>query len=198
MFTGLIEGVGTVLSLRRRSTGTHLSIRTDLIGITRGESIAVNGVCQTVVETGKGSFSCDVLSETLRITNVGHLRPGSLVNLERALRQGDRLGGHIVNGHVDGMGTVTSVSMSPLRIEISVAPQLFKYLVPKGSVAVDGISLTIGPQLARGHFEVFIVPHSWENTNLSNTRVGRKVNIEIDILAKYIYNFLRRGRGEGT
>ncbi len=158
----------------------------------------MNGVCQTVVETGQGSFSCDVLPETLRITTVGHLRPGSLVNLERALRQGDRLGGHIVNGHVDGMGTVTSVSTNPLKIEISVAPQLFKYLVPKGSVAVDGISLTIGPRLARGRFEVFIIPHSWENTNLNNTSVGHKVNIEIDILAKYIYNFLGRRRSEGT
>ena len=194
MFTGLVERVGTVSSLRRTSSGARLTVRAALEGLETGESIAVNGVCQTVVEHRVGSFSFDLIAETLRVTNLGFLRPGSIVNLERALRPGDRIGGHIVNGHVDGMGTIVSVLRNPLGLEISVDTDIFGYLVPKGSVAIDGISLTVGPDLSEGRFYVYIITHTWENTNLSKARPGQKVNIEVDILGKYVYKFLSAGR----
>jgi riboflavin synthase len=151
-----------------------------------GESISVNGVCQTVAVREGGNFSCDVMAETLRVSNIGTLRHGSLVNLERALRAGDRLGGHIVNGHVDGLGTVTRITPEPRTVKIAVGPDIMRFIVPKGSVAIDGISLTIGPSPGGGSFDVHIIPHTWENTNLGAMRVGAKVNIEIDILAKYM------------
>jgi riboflavin synthase len=197
LFTGLIEDIGSVVSLRRSSTGARLKVTTKLESLSQGESVAVNGACQTVVETGKGSFTCDVLPETLRVTNLGKLKPGSPVNLERAVGPGDRLGGHIVNGHVDGTGEVTAVSRNPWRIEISVPDEIFAYIVAKGSVAIDGISLTVGPNPAGGRFEVFIIPHTMEHTNLAGVKPGRKVNIEVDIIGKYVYNYLHRTRGKG-
>lgn len=192
MFTGLVERVGTVISLRRNSTGARLRVKSALEGLEVGESVAVNGACQTVSETGRESFSVDVLPETLRATNFGGLRPGTLVNLERAVPAGARLGGHIVNGHVDGVGLIVGVSRNPLRLEIEVGPELLRHIVPKGSVAVDGISLTVGPAVGKGKFEIFIIPHTWSNTNLRKARVGGRVNIEVDILAKYVESFLKR------
>lgn len=192
MFTGLIECTGTVVSLRRHGREGRLTVSSPLNDLSVGESISVNGVCQTVVARDGETFSCDVMGETLRVTNIGGLRTGSVVNLERALRPGDRLGGHIVNGHVDGLGTVTRVSSSPRMMSIAAEPGITRYIVPKGSVAVDGISLTVGPAPGGGRFDVYIVPHTWENTNLSTVRVGRKVNIEIDILVKYVELFSSR------
>ena len=189
MFTGLIEDVGRVVSMRRSSSGARLSIRTSLDGLDPGESIAVNGACQTVTAFRAGEFSCDVLRETLRVTNLGDLASGDPVNLERALRAGGRMGGHIVNGHVDGTGTLRRVSASRGSIEISVPPELAVFLVPKGSVAVDGISLTVGPEVGRDSFTVYVIPHTLENTTLHRARAGVKVNIETDILAKYIHKF---------
>jgi riboflavin synthase len=192
VFTGLVEDVGTVVSMKRRSMGARLRIGTALEGLERGDSIAVNGACQTVVETGRGTFTCDLLSETLRVTNLGGLRAGSLVNLERALEAHGRFGGHFVNGHVDGLGLVTAVSRHPLSLEIKVAPDLFRYLVPKGSVAVDGVSLTVGPEPKKGRFKVFIIPHTWEHTNLRRTRSGSRVNIEVDIIGKYVFKAMHQ------
>lgn len=192
MFTGLIEDVGKIVSLRRGSAAARLTVETGLPRLGVGGSIAVNGVCQTVVESSDGLFSCDVLQETLRVTNIGLLGPSSAVNLERAIRPDDRMGGHIVNGHVDGLGVISAVTRRPLVIYISVSPGIFRYIVPKGSVAVDGISLTVGPKPERGRFGVHIIPHTWESTNLVEARAGRKVNIEVDILAKYVEGFLRR------
>jgi riboflavin synthase len=191
LFTGLIECTGTVVSLKRRGTGARLTVSSPLHDLTIGESITVNGACQTVAGRDGGTFSCDVLGETLRVTNIGLLRPGSVVNLERALRPGDRLGGHIVNGHVDGLGTVTHVSRSSRALSIAVARNIITYLVPKGSVAVNGVSLTVGPKLGGGSFDVFIIPHTWDNTNLGGVRVGARVNVEIDILAKYVERFVK-------
>lgn len=191
MFTGLIECTGTVVSLRRRGREGRLTVSSPLRNLKVGESISVNGVCQTVAARDGETFSCDVMGETLRVTNIGGLRPGSPVNLERALRPGDRLGGHIVNGHVDGLGTVTRVSSTPRAVSIAAAPEITRYIVPKGSVAVDGISLTVGPNPGRGSFDVHIIPHTWENTTIGTVRVGRKVNIEVDILAKYVERFGR-------
>ena len=186
MFTGLVEDTGKVKLLERRGRGGVLHIRTDMEGLIEGESVAVNGVCQTVRAVDRGCFSCDVLPETMRVTNLGLLAPGALVNLERALRPDGRIGGHIVNGHIDGLGTVASVSRSPIRIGIRVPSGIFGYIVPKGSVAVDGVSLTVGPDPEAGRFDVFIIPHTWERTNLREVRIGRKLNIEVDILAKYV------------
>jgi len=189
MFTGLIETTGRIVSMRRSSRGGRLTVSSSLEGLSIGESVSVNGACQTVVRTGGGSFSCDVLPETLRVTNLGRLRAGSAVNLERALAAGARLGGHIVNGHVDGMGKVVRVTRDPLGIEIDAGRDLGRYMVPKGSVAVDGVSLTIGPDPAGGRFRVFIIPQTWETTTLGKVRPGSMVNIEVDILAKYVERF---------
>ncbi len=186
MFTGLVESTGVVRSLRRRAGGARLAIESGLAELSVGESVSVDGVCQTVVSIDGRAFTCDVLPETLRVTTLGSLRPGAIVNLERALAAGDRLGGHIVNGHVDGVGRVTRVIRRPLSIEIAVEPALGRYLVPKGSVAVNGVSLTVGPTARGGRFSVFIVPHTWERTNLSRCRPGSVVNIEVDIIAKYV------------
>ena len=191
MFTGLVECTGTVTALRRHGQLTRLTVSSTLDGLAIGESIAVNGVCQTIVERMEGAFSCDLLEETLRVTNIGLLRPGSVVNLERALRAGDRLGGHIVNGHIDGLGTVKRISRTQHMLSIAAAIDIVRYLVPKGSVAVNGVSLTVGPTPGKGGFDVFIIGHTWESTNLAGLRAGEKVNIEIDILAKYMERFVR-------
>lgn len=188
MFTGLVREVGKVRYLKRHSTGAVLSVSSEQ-EMEPGDSVAINGVCQTVSRLESRGFSCDVLQETLRATNFGTLKPGDRVNLERALLPGDPIGGHIVNGHVDGTGTVVKVTRKPYSVGIEVEKDLFKYLVPKASVAVDGISLTVGPETKDGYFEVYVIPHTWENTNISKAKPGRKVNIEIDILAKYVMEF---------
>jgi riboflavin synthase len=188
--------MGAAVSLRRVGPGARLTISSDLGEVAIGDSIAVNGVCQTVAERDGGVFACDVLAETLRVSTLGSLRPGSRVNLERALRSGDRFGGHIVNGHVDGVGTVTRVSRSSRMLDIAAPRGIIDYLVPKGSVAVDGVSLTVGPRPGATRFEVFIIPHTWERTTLGSMRAGAKVNIEIDILAKYVERFVRHTRGD--
>jgi riboflavin synthase len=196
LFTGLIEEVGRIVSMRRTPTGARLAVRCGMAGLETGESIAVNGACQTIAALSRDGFTCDLLRETLRVTNLGKLRPGAWVNLERAMRPGDRLGGHLVNGHVDGTARVLSISERPARIELLAPEDLSRYIVSKGSVALDGVSLTVGPDPAEGRFEVFIIPHTWEHTNLKHLKRGGEVNIEIDIVAKYIEAFTRQGRGD--
>ena len=192
MFTGLIEETGKVVYLKRRSTGAELAVKSTLTGLKNGDSVAVNGVCQTVKWLRGDMFACDVLPETLRVTNLGALGPGMEVNLERALMLGERLGGHLVNGHIDGTGTVRTVVRDPLSIEIGVDPGITKFLVPKGSVAIDGVSLTLGPDVTKDSFKVYIIPHTLENTCLRNVRPGSRVNIEVDILAKYVDKLTNR------
>jgi riboflavin synthase len=192
MFTGLIEETGKVIYLKRSSTTAELVIKSTLSGLKDGDSVAVNGVCQTVKWLRGDTFACDVLPETLRVTNLGSLGPGGEVNLERALMLGERLGGHLVNGHVDGTGVIRSVIRDPLSIEIGADPEITKFLVPKGSVAVDGISLTLGPDVTKDSFSVFIIPHTMDNTCLRNARPGSNVNIEVDILAKYVDKLTNR------
>ncbi|MCK4350430.1 MAG: riboflavin synthase [Candidatus Krumholzibacteria bacterium] len=196
MFTGLVEDIGTVVSLERSAAGARLTISSGLDGLDIGESISINGACQTVAALSARGFSCDVLTETLRATNLGRLKRGAKVNLERAMPSGGRLGGHLVNGHVDGVGTIVRIARRPLALDVAVEEDIFRYIVSKGSIALNGVSLTIGPDPARGRFEVFIVPHTWENTNLKDLRTGSRVNVEVDILAKYIEAFMRKGRGE--
>ena len=190
MFTGLVEALGTVRAVRKNPNGARLEIETSLEGLVVGESVSVDGVCQTVAGVERERFSCDVLRETLRVSTFGRIRPGARVNLERALAAGGRLGGHIVNGHIDGTGTVTEVVKKPLGVEIALAPELLKYLVPKGSVAVNGVSLTVGPSVRNGRFAVFVIPHTWEHTNLRDLKTGSSVNVEIDIIAKYVEQYL--------
>jgi len=196
LFTGIIEDVGKVRAFGRRSTGAHLAVESSLGDLVVGDSVAIDGVCQTIVEVSPLGFACDVLPETLRVSTFGGYRTGTRVNLERPLASDGRFGGHFVNGHVDGLGTVTRIARRPLGLEISVAPELFRYIVPKASIAVNGASLTIGPAPKRGRFEVFIIPHTWEQTNLRHLEVGSRVNIEIDIIAKYAERFLRQREGK--
>lgn len=191
MFTGLVECTGSVVMMRRAGSLAVLKVRSPLGPLEKGESVCVNGVCQTVTGCAGDTFTCDIMPETLRATNLGDLRPGATVNLERALRPQDRLGGHIVNGHIDGTGVVRSVSMNPAAIEISVDPGIGRYMVPKGSVAVDGVSLTVGPEPRKDGFRVYIIPHTWKKTNLNRLKPGCRVNIEVDILAKYADKFMK-------
>jgi len=195
LFTGLVEAVGTVRSVRKSGEGARLTIESSLEGLVPGESVSVDGVCQTVADVDAARFSCDVLRETLRVSNFPLLRPGSRVNLERSLAAGARLGGHIVNGHVDGTGSVRRVIRKPLSIEIAVEPALLRYIVPKGPVAVNGASLTVGPSVRGDRFTVFIVPHTWEHTNLRDLKAGGTVNVEVDIIAKYVEKFFAAKKG---
>lgn len=196
MFTGLIEEVGQVhLWKTRRGAGT-LTIKTHLplraMGL--GSSIAVNGVCLTIVEKAKNRFTVDVSPETVKKTNLKMVRPGDLVNLERPLQVGDRLGGHFVTGHVDGIGEVREIKKKGdfIFFDLGVPESLVSLLVPKGSVAVDGISLTVN-ECKRRRFSVAIIPFTLENTNLRRREVGDRVNIETDIIGKYIQQLIRRG-----
>lgn len=196
MFTGIIEEKGRVLEL---SAAGKLEIAASLVveGTEVGDSIAVSGVCLTVVENGERGFTVDVMPETLRSSTLGNARPGSPVNLERAMGAGGRFGGHLVNGHVDGVGTIRGLrkEANAVIVEISVPPVLSRYMVPKGSVAVDGISLTV-VEAHKETFAVSVIPYTLEETTLSDARPGTPVNIEVDIIAKYVEAFLtpREGR----
>ncbi len=189
MFTGLIEDCGTLKSVVRTSTSAVITLNTALPteSLMMGDSVAVNGICLTVVEKGAHSFSADVSPETFSRSTLELLRSGSRVNLERALRVGDRLGGHIVTGHVDAIGTLKQVTtvQNAILLEIEVPDACSRYLVEKGSVAVDGISLTIN-SVKGNSFELSIIPHTLDKTTLKDLRPGSKVNIETDILGKYV------------
>jgi len=192
LFTGLIEEVAKVINLRRHSRGGRLRLSSGSV-LEIGESVAVNGVCQTVSSLERDGFSCDILPETLRVTNLGSLSSGDRVNIERALEAGGRIGGHLMSGHVDGTGLVRKIDSSGGMIEIEIEEHLHSYLVPKCSIAVDGISLTVGPRLKGRVFQVYIIPHTWKSTNLESIRPGYRVNIEIDMLAKYVKKFTSSG-----
>ncbi len=188
MFTGLIEHTGRVAALDAIEGGYRLSIETPLAGELRGgDSIAVNGVCLTVVGQQGARFETELGPETARVTTLGALRPDALVNLERPLRPDGRMGGHFVLGHVDGTGTLSGVRADGEFWWITVAfgPSLAPYFIPKGSVAVDGISLTIAA-LRESEFDVQIIPFTWEHTNLQASRAGDGVNLEVDVIGKYV------------
>jgi riboflavin synthase len=195
MFTGLIEDVGKIQSLRVANRAAVLRIETGLAvrAMPLGASIAVNGTCLTVVKKGGRTFTVDVSPETLKRTSLEALRAGSLVNLERPMRLQDRLGGHLVTGHVDGVATVASIEKTGefTVFKFRVPPQLGCLLVSKGSVAVDGISLTVNDCSER-RFSVAIIPFTLQHTNLRARRVGDKVNIETDLIGKYVQSFLSK------
>ena len=188
MFTGLVAGTGSVRSVERRDDGVRLRVRTDLAAeLAPGDSIAVNGVCLTAVDSDGHGFSADVMRETLRRSSLGPLVGGDEVNLELPLRAGDRLGGHVVQGHVDGTGSVEAVSEDGFArvLRIVAPPELLRYVVERGSIAVDGVSLTVSAVDGRG-FEVSLVPETRERTTLGSATPGRVVNLEVDVIAKYV------------
>jgi riboflavin synthase len=192
MFTGLIEAVGEVAAVETTVGGCRLSILTGLAGsLVEGESVAVNGVCLTAIATGGDAVQADVGPETLRVTTLGSLRPGRQVNLERSMRAGGRFGGHFVQGHVDGTGTLRDVRRDgdATWLTIAVPEGLSAFFVRKGSVAVDGISLTVA-ELRRDAFDVMIVPFTWDHTALPSLRPRDQVNIECDMLGKYVVRAL--------
>jgi len=195
MFTGLVEDVGTIGALRLSKGSAVLSVKTKLPArdLPLGASIAVNGACLTVVKKTKGTFTVDVSPETLTRTNLQSLGVGSLVNIEQPMRFQDRLGGHLVTGHVDGVGAVAAIkSQGEFTVfTFRVPAKLGSLLVSKGSVAVDGISLTVN-DFRRDSFSVAIIPFTLQHTNLRARRVGDKVNIETDLIGKYVQSFLSR------
>lgn len=194
MFTGIVEEVGSILEAERRSNGVVFRIGAKRVveDAKTGASIAVAGVCQTVLDFDAASFRVAAEAETLRVTTLGGLRPGAAVNLERALAASGRFDGHLVLGHVDGTGVVRAVRREGRTqvLEIEAPPDLQAYIVPKGCIAIDGVSLTVGPKVTGGRFEVFLIPHTWEQTTLSRLAVGGRVNLESDILGRYVVHLL--------
>lgn len=202
MFTGIIEDRGTVTGIKRRSKESSLTIRANRIDVREmvmGESISVNGTCLTVTSLGGDTFTVDASRETLSRTNLGKLRVGSAVNLERSLRVGDRMGGHMVSGHVDGVGKVKSKKKRGGSVEFRfTAPeQVMKYIVEKGSVAIDGVSLTVNA-VEGGEFTVNIIPYTLAETTFGALRAGKPVNIECDMIGKYVEKLMTGKRDEET
>jgi riboflavin synthase len=200
VFTGLIEELGRVRSVERRGEGVRMRVDARVVteGTRDGDSIAVNGVCLTALDVRADSFAADGSRETLQRSTLGNLRAGSAVNLERAVTPSTRLGGHIVQGHVDARGSFLSAEEhgGSWTVRIGFPRELARYLVFKGSVAVEGISLTVAA-LAAEHFEVAVIPKTWAVTNLSHLLPGDPVNLEADIIAKYVERILAVGPGPG-
>ena len=197
VFTGLVEATGTVDLVERADEGARMTVRSPLASeLRRGDSVAVNGVCLTAVETDGEGFSADVMAETLRRSSLGPLAAGDRVNLELPLRAGDRLGGHVVQGHVDGLGRVAEARDEGharlLRVECD--PALLRYVVEKGSIAVDGVSLTVVSVDEQG-FSVSLVPETLARTTLGEAAPGRAVNLEVDVIAKYVEKLTPAGNG---
>ena len=207
MFTGIVEELGQVVALEHSAAlearSARLSVRGPVVveGTRTGDSISVNGCCLTVSELSDGVFVADVMDETLQRTGLGTLAPGSRVNLERALRPGDRMGGHIVQGHVDTTGTLLARHHEERWdvLEISVPDELMGYVAVKGSIAIDGISLTVvdvvdgaGSEGTGGRVTVSLIPETLRRTTLGLTQVGEAVNLEVDVMAKYIARYLSR------
>lgn len=198
MFTGLVQDIGRIVRAEHRGSASRLSIKTalDLADLQIGESIAVSGACYTVVEHTDDTFSVDVSPESLDRTTAGDLAVGDGVHLERAMRLSDRLGGHLVLGHVDGVGMVTRREQQEgtTHLRISAPTQVSTYLIPKGCVTVDGVSLTVNRCRGRS-FDVTIIPHTAERTLLGGCPTGVRVNLEADVIGKYVHGLLRPAQG---
>ncbi len=194
MFTGLVETIGTVRAIEARGEQARLTVELPFAGqLAPGDSVAVNGCCLTVAEIFPDGAAFDLLGQTLRVTSLGGLEEGSVVNLERALRAGDRLGGHFVQGHVDATGTITALEPhgQDHRLEVSLPREIHRLCIDKGSLAVDGISLTIA-ELGEASAIFWITPHTWQHTNLHAAAAGQAVNLEADLLAKYVAKLVER------
>ncbi|BDU15524.1 riboflavin synthase [Lysobacter auxotrophicus] len=199
MFTGIIEGVGRLASLEHRGGDVRLTVDVGTLAfdaVQLGESIAVNGVCLTVVEFDARGFAADASNETLALTTLGALAVGDAVNLERAMRPTDRLGGHLVSGHVDGLGRVERIEPDARaqRWRFAAPAPLLRYIAKKGSICVDGVSLTVN-EVDDAGFEVALIPHTVAHTRFAHTNVGDAVNLEIDLVARYVERLLA-GRAE--
>lgn len=199
MFTGIIEEIGYVKRINQQSRSAQIEIKADKVlgDVAVGDSIAVNGVCLTVVAFDSQHFTADVMPETISKTNLRELKPGSPVNLERALQLGGRLGGHIVQGHVDAIGTIVEKQILEIAIiyRIATEPELLQYVVPKGSVAIDGISLTV-VDVFQDSFTVSLIPHTAHETVLGEKKPGDRVNLESDIIGRYVKHLMNRNHGE--
>ncbi len=188
MFTGLVQGLGTIAAVQPTADGVRLAVATPLgRELAQGDSIAVNGVCLTAIEPSAGTFAADVMNETLRRSSLAEVAAGAEVNLELAMRAGDRLGGHIMQGHVDAVGTVAAIAQDGFSRVVTIAapPELLRYVVEKGSIAVDGVSLTVSA-VDEESFSVSLIPETLERTILGSAEVGKPVNLEVDVLAKYV------------
>ncbi len=189
MFTGIVEEIGTIRSIQPGSKSVRIAIEADVVleGTKLGDSIATNGVCLTVTQLDARCFWADVMPETLKRSGLGELRTGSPVNLERALRWDGRLGGHLVSGHIDGTGRLVAMDRDDNAVwyTISVDEALLRYVVEKGSITLDGVSLTVA-EVGRSHFRVSLIPHTRQITALGSKRIGDCLNIEVDIIAKYV------------
>jgi len=197
MFTGIVEELGTILSVEPLEQGSRITVGASVVtsDISSGDSIAVNGVCLTALDPTPAGFAADASPETLERTTLGGLAAGSRVNLERAVTPATRLGGHIMQGHVDGRGTfIKAVDEGDFRtVHIGYPPEMRRYFVYKGSVAVEGISLTIAA-LTDEHFEIAVIPKTWEVTDLATLEPGDAVNLEADIIAKYVESMMLHGK----
>ena len=193
MFTGLIEEIGRVESVVKSAKSARITIKAKKVleGVKLGDSISTNGVCLTVTSFDSSRFSIDVMAETMRLSNLRKFSPGDEINLERALSVGDRLGGHIVSGHIDGMGTIENFKKedNAIWITVSASPNILRYIVQKGSIAIDGVSLTVA-YVDDSVFKVSIIPHTKDMTTLLRKNPGDEVNLECDIIGKYIEKFL--------
>jgi riboflavin synthase len=194
VFTGLVEETGTVERAEPEDGGRRLVIAAPVVGqgLAVGDSVSLNGCCQTVVDARDGSFEVIAVPETLRLTNLGTLAEGDEVNLERPVRLMDRLGGHLVQGHVDGVGRVRGIVDEPpgIRLAIDAPPEVLRYVAHKGSIALDGVSLTVARVDDRG-FEVAIIPHTLQATIVRHYRTGSEVNLEVDLLARYLEKLVK-------
>lgn len=202
MFTGIIESIGTILKIEHRSGDARLTIdvgELDMSDVTLGDSIACNGVCLTAVEFDQHRYSADLSGETLRLTSMADIQIGSRVNLEKALTPTSRLGGHLVSGHVDGIGEVLEVSKDSrsVKFKIKAPDEIAHYIAKKGSICVDGVSLTVN-EIEESIFELNLVPHTVAETTAANYLVGTKVNLEVDLLARYLERLLTGQKGQST
>ena len=201
MFTGLIQAVGRVSAIDRQESSAKLEITSPEISsqISQGDSVSVNGTCLTVVSFTKESFEVDVMVQTLNLTSTGALLVGSPVNLELATRTQDRLGGHIVQGHVDGVAKVAAISADKewTRMDISVPAHLMKYVVAQGSICIEGVSLTVGELTdSLNQVSVWLIPETLAKTNLSSKKITDLLNVEVDVLAKYVERLIARGQDD--
>ena len=199
MFTGLIQAIGQISAIAHQESSARLEITSPEVAsqIAQGDSVSVNGVCLTVVTFDSSKFSVDVMIQTLNLTTTGSLEVGSIVNLELATRTADRLGGHIVQGHVDGVAKVVAISADSqwTRMDLSIPAELMKYVVAQGSICLEGVSLTVGKlNDPANQISVWLIPETLAKTNLSDKSVGDRLNVEVDVLAKYVERLIARGQ----
>lgn len=196
MFTGIIEEVGEIQSIKKGANSAVITIKANTVlgDLHLGDSVALNGVCLTATSIGKNNYSVDVMHETLRRTNLGELKSGSRVNLERAMAANGRFGGHIVAGHVDGTGTISSMKKddNAVWITIDTSAAILKYIISKGSITIDGVSLTVA-KVDNKSFAVSVIPHTGQNTTLLDKKPGDTVNLENDMVGKYVEKLLQYG-----